>query len=236
MGCKCEGCFADSVSGSLSTIQVNILLEPGESYFWELTDGFGNVYHQQFIAEANGSGVIDLTQLPPGFANAGQASLKVRVKATLNDCDPALMPFIQKYECAEIKFNAGSTAKNFIGCSFDTTPAGPALLPPVNFAGTIAIGHSILTWQAPATVPLGTQYRIKQNGVVIFEGPEFTHDATGLINGQTYLFTAQTVAPDFSDSPAVAIYVTPNAEGDTFRLLMLAGGGKLIIPETLPNA
>lgn len=175
---------------------------------WELVDGFGNVYHQEFTTNGDGIGAIDMSALPAGFANVAQAPLKIRVKESNSDCDYLPLTIIQHYESIAMDFKAGNGTKDWVACLFPGTTITPTLSVPTGFAGTTDDGHSVLTWNA---VSDATGYIVKKGATVIYTGPLTTFDATGLTNGTPVVFTVIATAEGFNNSPAATITVTPAA-------------------------
>lgn len=114
--CKCQKCFSDFIIGAPSAVRVNALLTPETDYVWELTDGFGNIYHQDFTTESDGIGYLDMSQMPPGFANAAQAPLSIRVKESASDCEYVPLVVAQRYAQISMDFRAGTAIKDWVAC------------------------------------------------------------------------------------------------------------------------
>jgi len=206
MACDNKGCFKDYVIGSPTEVDINVILEPLTTYTWELSDGYGNYYYQDFTTDANGAGLLDMSILPAGFANPTQAPLTIRVKTDIDDCAHVLLPIVQNFDCIEMSFRQGLNGKDFVACPVNLATEGPRLDTPQNFSGTNEDSHSVLTWDA---VVDATHYVVKQNGVTIFTGPALTHDAIGLTNGIVYQFTVTAQAAGFTDSLPAVITVIP---------------------------
>jgi hypothetical protein len=119
--CKTNDKYVDFLTGSPTTVTVNALLSPNASYFWEITDSFGNTYNQAFDTDADGYGEIDITALPEGFINPYMGEFIIRVKESLSDCDYVEFAMVQRYRSIVVENKKGNTSKSWIGCTISNT-------------------------------------------------------------------------------------------------------------------
>lgn len=124
MGCGCQKSYKDYIIGSPDSVTVHVLLQPDTSYLWELTDGQRNIYQQEFTTDGDGYGVIDMSVLPEGFANAYQAPLIIRVKLSDAECTHVPLVIVQRFQEIQMGFRAGTATKDWIGCPIE--PPGPS--------------------------------------------------------------------------------------------------------------
>lgn len=124
MGCGCQKSYSDYIIGSPEEVTVHVLLQPDTVYLWELTDGQKNIYHQEFTTDSDGFGVIDMSGLPEGFANAYQAPLTIRVKVADSECTYVPLVIAQRFLQIQMSFRAGTGNKDWIACPIQ--PPGPS--------------------------------------------------------------------------------------------------------------
>ena len=114
----CTCCFRDFLAKCNDTIPVFAQLEPDTSYYWVITDKFGNQYQDQFDTDSDGFWQIDASALPEGLLTEFSGEFKLQVFKQTNTCAPATFKIAQVTDCIVFDIHPGNRVKSQLGCSF----------------------------------------------------------------------------------------------------------------------
>lgn len=112
---QCHSCYDAFLSNCPTGITVNAGLTPGDSYKWQITDKFGNVYQNTVVADVyTGEIVIASTDLPDGFLTAFNGDFKLQILDPLTNIAVA-MKLCAYYDCISVSIVGGNDVQETIG-------------------------------------------------------------------------------------------------------------------------
>jgi titin len=136
------------------------------------------------------------------------------------------------------------TATNAVGTGPASTPTSPITLPdvpsaPTNVVASASIGHSTITWTAPAdngSTITGYTVTISPGGTMITTTGATTVTFTGLANGQSYTFSVFATNGVGNGPPASSSVTLPDVPSAPTAVVATAGVRQATVTWTAPGA